>query len=157
MLCKVRKTLWSWKWWKRFFLSLGNKVQVYWCCCGITFEIASLARSVFNLPLLVWGSRCCWRWKWSCGDVCLTQKLLLCCCCCWSELPLPRHRLPLPLDGSGSRRSVNVQAAAGRMLQPRVSHPSSGFIEIPPLFVQQWWHSSVMDDSRWGVLLLYPQ
>lgn len=37
---------------KHTVVSLGNKVEVYWCCCRITFEIALC--SVFFF-LLEWG------------------------------------------------------------------------------------------------------
>ena len=52
--------------------SLGNEVEVYWCCCRITFEIASCCSVFF---LLVWRAvvllvgvrlQSCFRWRKRC-------------------------------------------------------------------------------------------
>lgn len=52
-MCKVNTTAWTWTntsartssaCRKHTAPSPGNKAEVYWCCCRITFEIASLFR-----------------------------------------------------------------------------------------------------------------
>lgn len=103
-------------------VSLRNKVEVYWCCCRITFEIASLFCALSSLPIFP-----CWCG----GGVLVMGKVRMQSClvdggvgsfCCFSLPPLFVHSFCLQHHFWSQRGLTKRQSFLSWCLR---SHPDS--------------------------------